>query len=163
MENILKTIYEFITSSRFTATCTSILAILIAIWPIISKVLNAKQKLKLETLKTNLTNKSEELKQFLASSEELKKLIVQLEKQNQIVVENAINQAEAIRIAFNSSNLKTDVKLEIEKILQKSTTIEKPPLREDEKLNDKELLSSNSQKLVLDEKTTIESNRILIE
>ncbi len=138
LEEILKEIYEFITSDKFTAICTSVLAVLLAIWPYVRKVLNAKQLAKIENMKIKLNNASAELNTILMENKEMKKLIADLSNQYSLVLENAKAQSEAMRKAFNSSNLKQDVKNDIEQIL----------LRGNQKISD--FQSNNYQKTAVE-------------
>lgn len=126
LENFIKAVVDFFKSPEFTATVSSLSILWITIiWPILKKALNAKTQIKLETA----LNKA---KALTKENNDIKSKYLEITAYVPKINEMLLIQAEALKTAFNNSNLKADVKELIENKLTSIKPIELPKLIDDE-------------------------------
>lgn len=134
MADIINQIIQFFTSNAFQALMTSIGSIILAISPLLYKIINSK----LTKWKLKFDAKASEIVEALKLADEYKARAEEealKAKQTIDELKNLIdNQNEAMRLAFDRSNLKEDTKMTISKILQ-SESLKKPiePVQEETK------------------------------
>lgn len=148
MAEIINQIIAFFTSDEFQALMTSIGSLLLAVSPFLFKLITSK----IEKWKIKFQAKASEVAEALKLVDEYKKLAeAEAAKTKQTIdqlTELVNKQNEAMRLAFDRSNLKEDTKQTISKILQtKTVNISAEPLleaaktvlKEDEKKKDDSL------------------------
>ncbi len=148
MAEIINQIIAFFTSDEFQALMTSIGSIILAISPMLYKIITSK----LTKWKIKYDAKTGELKEAISIIDEYKARAEQeaaKAKQTIDYLTELVNkQNEAMRLAFDRSNLKEDTKQAIHKILQAQTVkipveplleAAKTVLKEDEKKKDESL------------------------
>lgn len=148
MANIINQIIAFFTSDEFQALMTSIGSLLLAVSPFLFKLITSK----IEKWKIKFQAKASEVAEALKLVDEYKKLAeAEAAKTKQTIdqlTELVNKQNEAMRLAFDRSNLKEDTKQAIHKILQVQTVkipveplleAAKTVLKEDEKKKDDSL------------------------
>lgn len=120
IQNIISEIWAFLKSPEFTAIVASFSTLwLTVIWPLLKQFLSTRLQIKLQTAiakAKSLVSENTEIKQMYNAVYQVFPQLVDVIK----------NQNEALRLAFNNSNLKQDVKLEIEKKLANVNFIEMP-------------------------------------
>lgn len=118
MANIIDQIMKFFTSNEFQALMTSIGSIILAISPMLYKIITSK----LTKWKIKYDAKTGELKEAISIIDEYKARAEQeAAKAKQTIDEltTLINkQNDAMKLAFDRSNLKEDVKTQIGKMLK---------------------------------------------
>ena len=126
LENFIKAVVDFFKSPEFTATVSSISILWITIiWPMLKRVLNAKTQIKIETALAKA-------KALTIENKDLKNKYLEVCAYVPKINEMLAVQADALKTAFNNSNLKADVKELIETKLTSIKPIELPKLEEDE-------------------------------
>ncbi|HRR39543.1 MAG TPA: hypothetical protein P5570_02190 [Candidatus Paceibacterota bacterium] len=148
MAEIINQIIAFFTSDEFQALMTSIGSLLLAVSPFLFKLITSK----IEKWKIKFQAKASEVAEALKLVDEYKKLAeAEAAKTKQTIdqlTELVNKQNEAMRLAFDRSNLKEDTKQAIHKILQVQTVkipveplleAAKTVLKEDEKKKDDSL------------------------
>lgn len=148
MAEIINQIIAFFTSDEFQALMTSIGSLLLAVSPFLFKLITSK----IEKWKIKFQAKASEIAEALKLVDEYKKLAeAEAAKTKQTIdqlIELVNKQNEAMRLAFDRSNLKEDTKQAIHKILQAQTVkipveplleAAKTVLKEDEKKKDDSL------------------------
>lgn len=148
MAEIINQIIAFFTSDEFQALMTSIGSLLLAVSPFLFKLITSK----IEKWKIKFQAKASEIAEALKLVDEYKKLAeAEAAKTKQTIdqlTELVNKQNEAMRLAFDRSNLKEDTKQAIHKILQAQTAeipveplleAAKTVLKEDEKKKDDSL------------------------
>lgn len=148
MAEIINQIIAFFTSDEFQALMTSIGSLLLAVSPFLFKLITSK----IEKWKIKFQAKASEVAEALKLVDEYKKLAeAEAAKTKQTIdqlTELVNKQNEAMRLAFDRSNLKEDIKQAIHKILQVQTVkipveplleAAKTVLKEDEKKKDDSL------------------------
>lgn len=129
LENFIKAIVDFFKSPEFTATVAGIAVIWnTIIWPVLKKRLNAKTQIKIESALAKAKAATKENKYL---KEKYLEVCAYVPKINEMLAV----QAEALRTAFNNSNLKADVKELIENKLTNIKPIELPKLEDEEEEN----------------------------
>lgn len=118
MANIIDQIMQFFTSDEFQALMTSIGSILLAISPMLYKIITSK----LTKWKIKYDAKTGELKEAIGIIDEYKaRAEAEALRAKQTIDELTLlinKQNEAMKLAFDRSNLKEDVKSEIGKMLK---------------------------------------------
>lgn len=118
MEKIFIEIYEFLTSTEFTMYVTMGLAIYAVISKIVIQVQKTKNNLKLANAESKYKAKELELKAVYDQNDVIKQ---ESEKYKEYVLQckdSIDNISEALRVAFNNSNLNASAKLVIEEKLK---------------------------------------------
>jgi hypothetical protein len=120
IQNIISEIWAFLKSPEFTAIVASFSTLWITvIWPLLKQFLSTKLQIKLQTALAKAKALAAENTEIIQMYNAVYQVFPQL-------VDTIKNQNEALRLAFNNSNLKQDVKLEIEKKLASVQFIEMP-------------------------------------
>ena len=132
MNNFFQAILDFFTSEKVAYIATSIITFGAPIWAIVEKILNKKFKVKLTEKTEAIKNLEQQYKQYVASFEEIvKTLEAKYNESQQIIkeVNNILgNQSEALKVAFNNSNLNASAKKLIEEML--NYKVEEQPVEE---------------------------------
>lgn len=118
MEKIFIEIYEFLTSTEFTMYLTMGLAIFAVISKIVTQIQKTRNNLKLANTESKYKAKEAELK---AVYDQNTVIIEEGEKYKEYVLQckqSIDNISEALRIAFNNSNLNASAKLLVEEKLK---------------------------------------------
>lgn len=110
MEQFFQNIWAYLQSPEFNAILTSGLAAYAVVRPILNKVLSIKGNSRLELAKAKITK-------LKAEAEEYKQTALNIKAAADMLISNAANQTEAMRLAFERSNLKEDTKAVISKLL----------------------------------------------
>lgn len=118
MEEIIKEIYAFLTSTQFTMYLTAGLAIFAVVSKIVTQVQKTRNNLKLANYDAKVKTKELELKDAQAQREELKAENEQYKLWIEQIKKSIDNQNEALTIAFNNSNLNASAKLLVEEKLK---------------------------------------------
>lgn len=111
IEQALQQVLEFFKSADFTAIITSIAAIFAILYPLIRPFLKAKTEARIQHAITQATLVSKHY-------EELKVKYLEQAKQADLLLAELKQQREAIRIAFDQSNLRYDVKEKVTSLLK---------------------------------------------
>lgn len=118
MEKIFIEIYEFLTSTEFTMYLTMGLAIFAVISKVVTQVQKTRNNLKLANTESKYKAKEAELKAVYEQNNVIKE---EGEKYKEYVLQckqSIDNISEALRIAFNNSNLNASAKLLVEEKLK---------------------------------------------
>ena len=122
IENFIKAVMDFFKSPEFTAVVSSVSIVWITVaWPFLKKVLSAKTQIKLESAIAKAKSLTQDYKKLETKYLEV---CAYVPKINELLMA----QAETLKIAFNNSNLKADVKDLIDKKLLDIKPIEIPKL-----------------------------------
>lgn len=113
-------IFDYIGSEDFTRIVTTISALAIAVYPFISKYLSAKAKAKYEATVAKTANAKNEALVWKAAALKYGK---HLDSERTYWATEFNSVKEALSLAFNQSNLKSDVKDEINKIFASASSI----------------------------------------
>lgn len=112
-EKIIVGIYEFIVSPEFTKLCTSISALMLAVYPFVKKYLSAKAQAKFNKITKDLAD-------WQKTAENYKKLAAEYAK----IADGALQHVTAIKdslvLGFDKSSLRQDVK---DKILDRLNSV----------------------------------------
>lgn len=125
IEQALKQILEFFKSPEFTAIVTSLAAVVAIIYPLIRPFLKAKTEAKIQHA---ITQASIIAKNY----DELKDKYLEQARQADILLAELKQQREAMRIAFDQSNLRYDVKEKVTSLLKEVKPVETIPVAKDE-------------------------------
>lgn len=118
MEKIITEIYAFLTSTQFTMYLTMGLAIFAVISKIVTQVQKTKNNLKLANYDAKVKTKEVELQAVYQQNEVIKQ---ESEKYKEYVLQckqSIDNISEALKIAFNNSNLNASAKILVEEKLK---------------------------------------------
>lgn len=118
MEKIITEIYAFLTSTQFTMYLTMGLAIFAVISKIVTQVQKTKNNLKLANYDAKVKTKEVELQAVYQQNEVIKH---ESEKYKEYVLQckqSIDNISEALKIAFNNSNLNASAKILVEEKLK---------------------------------------------
>ena len=132
IEQALKQILEFFKSPEFTAIVTSLAAVVAIIYPLIRPFLKAKTEAKIQHA---ITQASIIAKNY----DELKDKYLEQARQADILLAELKQQREAIRIAFDQSNLRYDVKEKVTSLLKEVKPVEVIKAKEEPILELKEV------------------------
>lgn len=132
IEQALQQVLEFFKSADFTAIITSIAAIFAIIYPLIRPFLKAKTEARIQHAITQASLVSKHY-------DELKVKYLEQTKQADLLLAELKQQREAIRIAFDQSNLRYDVKEKVTSLLKEVKPVEVIKAKEEPILELKEV------------------------
>ncbi len=117
MEQFFQNIWAYLQSPEFNAILTSGLAAYAVVRPVLNKILSIKGNSRLELAKAKIAKLTDNIEVFKAEAEEYKQTALNIKAAADMLISNACNQTEAMRLAFERSNLKEDTKAVISKLL----------------------------------------------
>lgn len=116
IEQALKQVLEFFSSTEFTSIVTSLAAIFAIIYPLIRPFLKAKTEARIQHAIT-------QAKLIADNYNELKEKYLEQARQADKLIEELKTQREAMRIAFDQSNLRFDVKEKVTALLSNTKSV----------------------------------------
>lgn len=121
MNNFFQAILDFFTSEKVAYIATTIITVGAPLWAIIEKILNKKIKNKITEKSEVIKKLEDEYNKSIKSFEEIIKTLETKYNESQQIIKEVNNvlssQSEALKVAFNNSNLNASAKKLVEELL----------------------------------------------